>query len=73
MERSRTEIDENVRRRERRHVDPFVASEGARDRRAVALRWIVIRPLRRALVALWRRFTAHAEPAPRPRRSRVAP
>lgn len=73
MERPRTEIDETVRRRERRRLDPFAAGDAARGRRTVALRWMVVRPVRRALVALWRGFTAHAEPVPRRRTGRVAP
>ena len=73
MERPRTEIDENVRRCERRRIDPFAAGDAARGRRTVALRWIVVRPVRRALVALWRGLTVHAAPAPRRRAGRVAP
>jgi hypothetical protein len=73
MERSRTDIDEYVRRLDRRRLDSVQATEVARDLKALAWREMILRPAGRALLALWRGLTAHAEPEPRPQPDRIAP
>lgn len=61
MERPRIEIDEYVRRLEHRRLDVIASIEAARDPHSLASREMVFRPARRALGALWRTVTAHAD------------
>jgi len=53
MERSRIEIDRQVRDRRRERTMAFRTAELRRDRRGLALRDMALRPFRRTLRAAW--------------------
>ena len=57
MERSRTEIDATVRRRDRGREAALAAEELARDQRGLALRDMALRPFRRAARRIWATLT----------------
>ena len=70
MERSRSEIDECVRRLDLRRLDAVAMIKVPRDLRGLAWRGTMFRPARRALGALWRAVVVHADMPSRESRER---